>query len=169
MMGNWVALLRGVNVGGNNKLPMATLRSLAEAEGFGNVRTYIASGNLTLTSDLDEAGIRERLEQAIEREFGKRIAVLVRSGEEMADTLMRNPFADHPGNKVVAIFTDDEPSAEGLLHQVDEEVVAGKREIFAWYPSGQGRSKLGIPGGANGTARNMNTVAKLAEMAAETL
>lgn len=166
-MGSWVALLRGVNVGGNNKLPMEILRALAEGEGFGAVRTYIASGNLVFESDLGEAEIREKLETAIEREYGKRLGVIVRSGAEMADALARNPFSDMPGNKVVAIFTDGEVSAEGLRHQVDEEVIAGKREIFAWYPSGQGPSKLVIPAGKDGTARNMNTVAKLAEMAAE--
>lgn len=166
-MGRWVALLRGVNVGGNNKLPMETLRALAEAEGFGAVRTYIASGNLVLASELGEAEIRKKVEGAIEREYGKRLGVIVRSGEEMADVLRRNPFADKPGNKVVAIFTDGEISAEGLRHQLDEEVIPGKREIFAWYPSGQGPSKLVIPGGKDGTARNMNTVAKLAEMVAE--
>jgi uncharacterized protein (DUF1697 family) len=166
-MGSWVALLRGVNVGGNNKLPMETLRALAEGEGFGAVRSYIASGNLVFESDLGEAEIREKLETAIEREYGKRLGVIVRSGADMAAALARNPFPDMPGNKVVTIFTDGEVSAEGLRHQVDEEVIAGKREIFAWYPSGQGLSKLVIPGGKDGTARNMNTVAKLAEMAAE--
>ena len=166
-MGSWVALLRGVNVGGNNKLPMKILRALAEGEGFGDVRTYIASGNLVFVSDLGEAEIRQKLETAIEREYGKRLGVIVRGGAEIADALARNPFSDMPGNKVVAIFTDGEVSAEGLRHQVDEEVIAGKREIFAWYPSGQGRSRLGIPAGKDGTARNMNTVAKLAEMAAE--
>ena len=75
-MSGWVALLRAVNVGGM-KVLMEDLRALAEAEGFAGVRTYIASGNLVLSSELDEAAVRERLEGALERRYGKRVPVLV--------------------------------------------------------------------------------------------
>jgi len=162
----WVALLRGVNVGGV-KVEMARLKALGEAAGFSNVRTFIASGNLVFASDAGEAAIKATLEAAIEAEFGRKIGVLVRSADELADVLERNPFAAHPGNYTVAIFVDTEPSLDGVRHQADEELKIGKRAIYGYYPSGQGRSKLVIPAAKAGTARNMNTVAKLAEMAKE--
>jgi uncharacterized protein (DUF1697 family) len=82
--------------------------------------------------------------------------------------LANNPFADKPGNRTVAIFLDKAPAANALENvsgQRSEELRPGKREIYGYYPDGQGESKLRIPGAKNGTARNMNTVAKLAEMA----
>ena len=166
-MTGWVALLRAVNVGGM-KVLMEDLRALAKAEGFAGARTYIASGNLVLSSALDEAAIRERLEGALERRYGKRVPVLVRSAAEMADVAARNPFADAPGNRVVAIFCDGPIETDGIRGDVNGEVVeAGEREFFVHYPNMQGNSKLAIPAAKHGTARNMNTVAKLAAMAAE--
>jgi uncharacterized protein (DUF1697 family) len=161
----WVALLRGVNVGGNNKLPMERLTAIGEKAGFTNVRTYIASGNLVFASDKSEDAIRAKLDRLIEQEAGKKLGVVVRSAEEMADTARRNPFADQPGNRVVAIFADGELSLDGIRHQADEVPKLGKREIFVHYPTGQADTKLVIPAAKDGTARNMNTVAKLAEMA----
>jgi uncharacterized protein (DUF1697 family) len=166
-MRGWVALLRGVNVGGINKLPMERLKALGELAGFANVRTYIASGNLVFDSDASEGTCRERLEAAIEAEFGKRLGVLVRSAEEMAKIVAANPFADCPGNRVVAIFIDGPLSLEGVKHHTNERLELGDRAIYAHYPDGQGVSKLAIPAAKHGTARNMNTVAKLAEMARE--
>ena len=166
-MTGWVALLRAVNVGGM-KVLMEDLRALAKAEGFAGARTYIASGNLVLSSALDEAAIRERLEGALERRYGKRVPVLVRNAVEMADVAARNPFADAPGNRVVAIFCDGPIETDGIRGDVNGEVVkAGKREFFVHYPNMQGTSKLVIPAAKDGTARNINTVAKLAVMAAE--
>ena len=166
-MTGWVALLRAVNVGGV-KVLMEDLRALAEGEGFAGARTYIASGNLVLSSDLDEAAIRERLEGALERQYAKRVPVLVRSALEMADVAARNPFADEPGNRVAAIFCDGSIEMNGIRGaEAGEEVEAGEREFFVHFPNGMGRSKLVIPAAKDGTARNMNTVAKLAAMAAE--
>lgn len=166
-MKGWVALLRGVNVGGNNKLPMERLKAIGEAAGFANVRTYIASGNLVFASDESEEAIRAKLDRLIEQEAGKKLGVLVRSAAEMGDVAKRNPFADQPGNRVVAFFVEGKPTLDGMRHQADEVPKPGKREIFIHYPSGQARSKLMIPAMKDGTARNMNTVAKLAEMAKE--
>lgn len=166
-MTGWVALLRGVNVGGNNKLPMDRLKAIGEAAGFANVRTYIASGNLVFASDESEDAIRAKLDRLIEQEAGKKLGLLVRSAEELADVAERNPFADQPGNRVVAFFVNGQPTLDGMRHQADEVPKPGKREIFIHYPSGQARSKLMIPAMKDGTARNMNTVAKLAELAKE--
>ena len=166
-MTGWVALLRAVNVGGR-KVLMEDLRALAEDEGFARTRTYIASGNLVFASDLDEVAIRERLESALERKYGKGVPVLVRSAAELADVASRNPFADAPGNRVVAIFCDGPIETDGIRGDVNGEVVqAGPRAFYVHYPNMQGTSKLVIPAAKEGTARNMNTVAKLAAMAVE--
>jgi uncharacterized protein (DUF1697 family) len=161
-----VALLRGVNIGGNN-LPMALLKTIGEKAGFANVRTYIASGNLIFASDAGEGECRERLDRLIEQEFGKRLGVVVRSADEMARVAKANPFADCPGNRVVAIFTDDPLSLDGVRNQKNERLELGERAIYAHYPDGQGDTKLVIPAAKHGTARNMNTVGKLAELAKE--
>lgn len=163
----WVALLRAVNVGGNNKLPMAELKALCEGLGFTSVRTYIASGNVVLASELDEAGVRTALEDAIAARYGKPLGVLVRSGAEMAVVAARNPFADCPGNRVVALFTDQPVTLNGVKNQRDERIAAGERAIYVHYGDGMADSRLQVPAAAQGTARNMNTVAKLAAMAAE--
>jgi uncharacterized protein (DUF1697 family) len=95
--------------------------------------------------------------------------VLVRTAAEIADTLKRNPFADKPGNRVVALFVDEALPKDALDHArgvKDEQMELGKREIFIFYGDGMADSRLVIPAGKAGTARNMNTVAKLAEMAA---
>jgi uncharacterized protein (DUF1697 family) len=88
----------------------------------------------------------------------------------MAEVATANPFAEEPGNKVVAIFLDraaPEDAADHAKHVALERIAIGKREIYVHYPDGQGPSKLAIPAAAKGTARNMNTVAKLAELAGE--
>jgi uncharacterized protein (DUF1697 family) len=162
----WVALLRAVNVGGTGKLPMAELKALCERLGFAAVQTYIASGNVVFNSDLDEGAVRTAIEDAIEARFGARIAVVVRSGAELARVLADNPFPEAAGNRLLVLFTDAEPSIEGLRHQQDEQLAVGRREIFIHYGEGMGQSKLLVPAAKSGTMRNLNTVAKLAEMAA---
>lgn len=161
-----VALLRGVNIGGN-KLPMAMLTTIGEKAGFANVRTYIASGNLVFASDASEADCRERLDRLIEQEFGKRLGVVVRSADEMARIARANPFADCPGNRVVAIFIDEPLSLDGVRNQRSERLKLGERVVYVHYPDGQADTKLVIPAAKHGTARNMNTVGKLAELARE--
>ncbi len=169
-MTRYVALLRAVNVGGTGKLPMTELKAMAEAEGFEQVRTYIASGNLVFESRLSEADVKAALERRLAAYAGKSVGVMVRTAAELKALLDANPFADTPGNRAVAIFLDQTPPAGALDHlrgQADEQAVLGAREIYVHYPSGQGRSKLRIPAAKAGTARNMNTVAKLCAMAAE--
>lgn len=166
----WIALLRAVNVGGTGKLPMADLKALCEAAGFAKVRTYIASGNVVFESAGTEKKVKAELEARLARYAGKPVGVLVRTGAEMAAVLAANPFAEAPGNRVVAIFLDTPPPADALDHATgrkDEEMALGKREIYVHYGDGMADSRLKIPVAKNGTARNINTVAKLAEMAAE--
>jgi uncharacterized protein (DUF1697 family) len=168
-MPSYVALLRAVNVGGTGKLPMAELKAMCAAEKFEGVQTYIASGNVVFRTSRSEAQIKAALEKRLKAYMGKPVGVIVRTAREMSGVLQANPFPDAPPNWTYVIFLDGRPPADtrsGLKHQQDEEVRLGKREIYVTYGAGIGRSKLVIPAGANGTARNINTVAKLAELAA---
>ncbi len=166
----YVALLRAVNVGGTGKLPMEDLRALCAAAGFAHVRTYIASGNVVFRSDAPEAAVKARLEEALLRYAGKPVGVAVRTGAEMASVLAANPFPSAAPNRTVAIFLDAPPPADllaGVTGLQTEEIAAGVREIYVRYGEGMGASKLNIPAARAGTARNMNTVAKLAEWSAD--
>ncbi|WP_027816515.1 DUF1697 domain-containing protein [Paraburkholderia bannensis] len=169
-MPTYIALLRAVNVGGTGKLPMPELRAMCEALGFTNVRTYIASGNVVFESRLAAASVKKRLEQSLEEYAGKPVGVLLRNADEMAAVLADNPFADAPPERTVAIFLDAAPPADALDRlsgHGTEQLALGKREIYVYYPDGIGRSKLKIVSGKDGTARNMNTVATLAQWASE--
>ena len=164
-MTTWAALLRAVNVGGTGKLPMAELKALCEALGLTQVRTYIASGNVVFASDLTEGEIKAMFEAALEAKYGRRIAVLVRSGADMARLVQDNPWPDRPGNRVVAIFCDGELTLDGITGQGGEQIKLGQREVFVDYGDGMADTRLRIPCAKAGTARNMNTVTKLAAMA----
>jgi len=168
-MPSYVALLRAVNVGGTGKLPMSDLKAMCVAEGFAKVQTYIASGNVVFESRHSAAKVKAALERRLQAYAGKPVGVAIRTAEEMAAVLKANPFPKAQPNWTVAIFLDDAPPADALddvRGQQDEEVRLGKREIYVAYGAGMGRSKLRIAAAAKGTARNINTVAKLAELAA---
>jgi uncharacterized protein (DUF1697 family) len=167
-MTHYIALLRAVNVGGTGKLPMSELKAMCEAAGFADVRTYIASGNVLFTSKLGESAVKKKLEQPLHDYAGKPVGVLIRSAAEMAQVLADNPFPEAAGNRVVAIFLDDPPPAHALddvRHQTQERLACGKREIYVHYGDGMADSRLTIPAAKAGTARNINTVTKLAQLA----
>ena len=166
----FVALLRAVNVGGTGKLPMSELKAMCEELGFGAVRTYIASGNVVFTSRKSEAAVKSALEKRLQAFAGKPLGVMVRSAAEMAQILGDNPFPKAAPNRTVAIFLDGKPPKDtlfGVRGQKDEEIRLGRREIYVHYGDGMGKSKLVIPAAKTGTARNINTIATLAKMAAE--
>ena len=168
-MAKYVALLRAINVGGTGKLPMTDLKALCEDAGFMQVQTYIASGNVVFESKDSEAKVKAALEQRLQAYAGAPIGVIVRTAAEMAAVLKANPFPKAAPSQAVAIFLDKPPPRDALDHAVhvnDEKMALGKREIFVHYGSGIGRSKLRIPAAKTGTMRNMNTIAKLAELAA---
>lgn len=167
-MSTYIALLRAVNVGGTGKLPMAELKRMCESAGFTAVRTYIASGNVVFDSTMSKAQVKATLEAALLQYAGKPVQAIVRTAPELADVLAGNPFPQAAPNRTVAIFLDSAPPAdtlEKLSGQKDEEVELGKREIYVHYGEGMGQSKLKIRAASEGTARNINTVAKLVEMA----
>jgi uncharacterized protein (DUF1697 family) len=164
----YVALLRAVNVGGTGKLPMSDLKAMCVDAGFSGVRTYIASGNVVFTSALKAHQARSRLEQRLQAFAGKPVGVIIRTAAEMADVLKANPFPKAPPNRTVAIFLDKAPPADSLASisgHKDEELSLGDREIYVHYGDGMANSKLKIPAARAGTARNMNTIAKLVELA----
>jgi uncharacterized protein (DUF1697 family) len=163
-----VALLRAINVGGTGKLPMAELKALAEDLGFRDVSTYIQSGNLVLRDAGDAASVAGRLDAALGEKLGKRPGVFVRSPAELDAVLSANPFPDAiPSQLLVTFFAEPLPdeALSGLVAPDGEEVVALGREIYVHYPIGAGRSRLKLPILKLGTARNINTVARLAQLA----
>ena len=169
-MTTYVALLRAVNVGGTGKLPMSSLVKMCAAAGFDGTRTYIASGNVVFNSRLKERRIKALLEERLAAYAGKPVGVLIRSAEEMCAVLAANPFPGEPGNRTVAIFLDAAPAARALEEvrgNRSERLALGAREIYVAYRDGMADSKLVIPAARTGTARNMNTVARLAAMASD--
>jgi len=166
----FVALLRAVNVGGTGALPMAALAALCADLGLSGVRTYIQSGNVVFHSSLSEQEIRTWLEKALLRKMGKPIDVLVRTGAELRALLAANPFPKANPSQVGVLFLPAPPaaqSAKGIVIPGREEIRIVGREAFIHYPDGMGRSKLKLTALGTGTVRNVNTVAKLAGMAAE--
>ena len=165
----YIALLRAVNVGGTGKLPMTDLKAMCVAAGYSHVQTYIASGNVVFASKDKPAQIKAALEAKLKSYAGKPVGVVVRTAKEMTDVLAANPFPNAAPNRTLALFLDEPPPATALAEirgRNDEELRLGTREIYVHYGSGMGSSKLVIPAAKSGTARNMNTVAKLAELAA---
>ena len=160
----YVALLRAVNVGGTGKLPMSELKALCTQLGFGRVETYIASGNVVFDSELSAPKAQARLTQRLHAYAGKEIGVLLRTAQEMRSILMNNPFHDQKPNLTYAFFLQDKPlvaDLEGVRGRDAERIGLGQREIYVYYPKGMGQSRLKIPAASFGTARNLNTVAKL--------
>ena len=169
-MWSYVALLRGVNVSGSTPLPMRDLARLCEEAGHSNVRTFLTSGNAVFRSCARETEVRAGLESRLTALAGKPIRVHVRRADEMDAVMRGNPWPHAPGSQAMAIFLDDRPTPEmlaGVKNQAPNELLAlGHRELYVWYGSGQGQSRMRIPAAQWGTARNMNTVAKLAALSA---
>ena len=168
----YVALLRGVNLLGVSTLKMADLKAIAEELGLESARTYIASGNLLFRSDQPEEKLRLMLEERLEAHMGRAVRVMLRTADEMEAVRLANPFPDSAGNNSLVFFMN-EPPPENLLETVrsqadDERIAAGTREVLVAYgEKGIGLSRLRIPAAEAGTGRNLNTVAKLAQLARE--
>jgi len=165
----YVALLRAINVGGTGKLPMAELKSLCEGLGFADVSTFIQSGNVIFRDGGDPVTIAARLDGALAERLGKPQGVFLRRPGELAAIAKANPFsAMEPNRVLVSFFAEPVPedALHGLVAPDGEEVVALGREIYVHYPIGSGRSKIKLPALKTGTSRNINTVTKLAALAA---
>ena len=169
-MTTYIALLRAVNVGGTGKLAMAELKTMCEAAGFAKARTYISSGNVVFESPWSEAKVKAALEAKLAAYAGKPVGVLVRTAAEMARVLAAAPFGHAAPNRTVAIFLHEPPPSDALAGDAGrngEDIALGRRAIYVHYPHGMAASKLRIPAAKSGTARNLNTIAKLAELAAK--
>jgi uncharacterized protein (DUF1697 family) len=166
-MTTYIALLRAVNVGGTGKLPMADLKALCAELGFRQIETYIASGNVVFDCDMSAARMEAQLEKRLLAYAGRTVGVFVRTASEMRAILKRNPFSDKEPKLTYAFFLNEKPPSDALDEvrgRDGEELRLGQREIYVYYPTGMGKSKLQIPAAKLGTSRNLNTVAKLVEM-----
>jgi uncharacterized protein (DUF1697 family) len=176
-----IALLRAINLGGLNKVGMADLRELMTSLGLADVTTLLQSGNAVFRSDKDASSLEPLLERAAEKTFGSRIEFFVRTAAEWKAMIAANPFPSEakvdPGH-LLAVTLKSAPTAAKVtaLQQAikGREVVRAKgRCAYIVYPDGVGRSKLTSALiektlGTRGTARNWNTVLKLAALAERT-
>ncbi|EPH46665.1 DUF1697 domain-containing protein [Streptomyces aurantiacus] len=175
----YAALLRGVNVGGSRKLPMARLRALLEGLGHGDVRTHLQSGNAVFAADHgDEESLAAEIRDALEREFGFTVDVLVRDAAYLKAVADGCPFpaATLEGKQLhVTYFSAPVDAARfAAIDQaahLPEEFRLGDRALYLYAPDGLGRSKLAealarpaLTKGLIATSRNWNTVTKLVEM-----
>jgi len=174
-----ISMLRAVNVGGHNKIKMDALRDLCASLKLRDPQTYVQSGNVVFfAEDRNLVALGRRIEQAIERKFGIRPDVILRTAAELRDVIARNPFASRPGiepGKLLVTFLARHPSAEVrsklLAIKTDpEELRIDGRELYTYFPNGMGRPKLSWPLvertlAIPGTGRNWNTVNRLLEMA----
>ena len=165
----YVALVRAVNVSGTGKLPKEELKAMGEACGFDDVRTFINSGNLLFTSDLAESTVKKLIEQKLDDYFGKPVRVFVRNAKELAEVLKKNPYSDDKPNQVMAYFVEEKP-VQAMIDDArdvkEERLALGPRVIYISYAGGIADSKLKMPILKLGTARNMNSVARIAELLA---
>lgn len=167
----WVALLRAVNLGGRNKVPMAELRAKLEDAGYGNVRTYIASGNVLLDGPARRKTLGSELERLVLDAFGVTTTVILRKPKELAETVDAHPFSDPSETHVAFLAARPGKAAAERLEAFATDAVLASAELYLRLPRGvQGsrlsntriESLLGVPA----TLRNWRTVVALAELAA---
>ncbi len=176
----YIVLLRGINVGGHRKIPMAQLRELLQSLGHGNVTTYIQSGNAIMSSDRTDVGaLVGEIESAIERDFGFEVSVLLRTPEELAAVLANNPFLGVAASEteLYAAFLSRQPepdrvSAIDATQFEPDQFALGDRVVYLRYSNGAGRAKLTHDIlerrlAVRATARNWNTVNKLLALSGE--
>jgi len=171
----FIVLFRGINVGGNKIVRMELLREMLRNLGFKNVASYIQSGNVVLTSDKPAAEVTKAIEDAFSKAFGFSSRPTVRSLAEWQRVIDEDPFAQvrNEGRQMHAVFLDEQPSeaaVEGLKALAStEEMVLADGVLYLYTPDGFGRSKVAVALDkvlkVPLTARNWNTVLKLAEMA----
>ena len=175
-MARQIALLRGINLGSRNRVSMPDLRRVLGEVGDDDGSTLVQSGNIELTSTKKPKTLERDISKLVLDEFGVEAATVVRTRDELAAVIERNPIPDGPSiPKLFQVtFFSDEPDAGAVAKLVeqdfgDERVEVIGREAYAWHPDGIQKSKLARELGkrlrADGTARNWNTVTKLLELA----
>jgi len=168
----WVALLRGVNLGARNKVPMAQLRTLLEDAGYASVRTYIASGNVLLDGPAGKKKLASELERLVLNSFGVTTAVILRKPRELAAAVEAHPFDDTSETHVAFLAARPAKAAAVRLEDVDPGAVLAGTELYLRLPRGVHGSRLSNARiesllGVAATLRNWRTVVALAELAAE--
>ena len=165
----YVALVRAVNLSGTGKLPKEELKVIGEACGFEACRTFINSGNLLFSTGLSAIEAKGRMERRVSDFLGKPAPVYVRSAAEMTEVAAGHPFTDDKPSRVFAYFID-EPPIQAMLDEArdlsGERLALGPRCLYVSYGDGIGKSRLKLPAVKQGTARNMNSVARIAELLA---
>jgi uncharacterized protein (DUF1697 family) len=174
-----IVLLRGVNLVRTNRIAMPALREALADAGFDDVRTYVQSGNVVLTSGASPKSVAVEVERVVEERFGLDVGIVVRTRAELARVVARNPLAEVATDprRLQVTFLDARPRKAVVdelasLAVPPEELVHAGRELYAWHPNGIGRSKLaarlaGRSLGVTATARNWSTVTKLLELSEE--
>jgi uncharacterized protein (DUF1697 family) len=175
-MARLIALLRAVNLGPRNRVPMPELRAMLSDAGYEDVRTLVASGNIVVTTRKAPATVAREIAKLIEDGMGVSTDVIVRTRDELAAAIERNPIpeADEQPKRCQVSFLAGEPPAAAVKKVAAIDVSPERfevigREAYAWHPDGLQRSKLaralGDGLGVTSTARNWNTVKKLLELA----
>jgi uncharacterized protein (DUF1697 family) len=174
-----ISMLRGINVGGHKLVKMDALKILYASLDLQGAQTYVQSGNVVFkTKERNLTKLGKAIEDAIERSFGFRCDVVLRTAAEIKEVIAKNPFARRRGldpSKLLVTFLAEEPDLQGRddvlkLQPGSEELEIHGREMFIYFPDGMGRSKvpwarIGKMLGSTGTGRNWNTVTKLLDMA----
>lgn len=175
-MNKKIAILRGINVGGKRKIPMADLRSLCENLGWKDVKTYIQSGNIIFTSDRPNSELEEILESTLKKIYDFQIPVIVRSSNELLTTIRKNPFlTENKSTKQLHLtFLKEKPSKEKaeLFMSIDfhpDDLKIEDKDVFICCTGKYHQSKLTNNFiekrlGTAATTRNWETVVKLSEM-----
>ncbi len=178
-MQTWVALLRGINVGGKSKVPMKDLKRLFEDAGCENVRTYIQSGNVVFNATENMARqIPAAIATAVKETLGVNTWLVIRSRDEMAQIIAGNPFADldAPPTSIAVAFLTQTPPDGTLTHleeaeSIPDKVILAGQDVYLYLPNGFSGSKLNpkffTKSLANGTTRNWRTITKLMSMMEE--
>jgi uncharacterized protein (DUF1697 family) len=171
---NYAALLRGINVGGKNTLPMGELRTVCHELGHLDVVTYLQSGNVVFASGADPGTIVTGMEGSISERFGLKVRVLLRTHAELVSVEAGSPFDQDDPTKLHVLFLRARPTAAALAtldreRSPGDEFHAAGRELYLHLPNGSGRTKLTLDYferqlGVTGTARNWNTLVKLVEL-----
>jgi uncharacterized protein (DUF1697 family) len=180
-----ISMLRGVNLGSHNRIKMDALRALYESLQCADPRTYVQSGNVIFrtrlpTNEKNSASLSKKIQNAIEREFGFRPEVILRTTDELRKAIAASPFACRPDlqpSKILVTFLTAEPGSEAratllALKSHPEELHLKGRELYIYFPNGAGRSKLPWSSFAkllktSGTARNWNSVIQMLAIAEE--
>lgn len=173
-MTTYLALFRGINIGGHNKVAMRELALLLEEVGCSNIRTYIQSGNVIFdTINRSRSTISQEISHSMLKRFGFEPKVMLLTAAELQDAIAHNPFPSTDGKALHVLFLEahpDNPDLERLsaLKKNSEEFKLGDKVFYLYGPEGVGRSKLAMNVerclGVTTTGRNWNTVSRLASM-----